>query len=47
MINDLMKLKLRNWRQIDKDRKAWNYLVQETIKNVCSSEEEEEEEEET
>lgn len=30
MINDFKKLKLRNWSQIVKDRKAWNDLMQET-----------------
>jgi hypothetical protein len=29
-IKDLKKLKLRNWIQISKDRKAWNDLVHKT-----------------
>jgi hypothetical protein len=37
VINDLMKLKLRKWSQIEKDRKDWNYLVQKTIKNEVIS----------
>ena len=28
VINDLKKLKLRNWNQILKDRRAWNDQVQ-------------------
>ena len=30
VINDLKKLKLRNWIQFVEDRKAWNDLVQKT-----------------
>jgi len=30
VINDFKKLKLRNWIQLVKDRKAWNDLVQKT-----------------
>ena len=34
VINDLMKLKLRNWIQLVKDREAWNDLVGKTISHV-------------
>jgi hypothetical protein len=34
VINDLKKLKLRNWSQPIKGRKTWNDLVQKT-KNLC------------
>jgi hypothetical protein len=34
VVNDLKRLKLRNWRQIVKDRKAWNDLVQWTKPHV-------------
>jgi hypothetical protein len=30
VINDLKKLKQRNWIRIVEDRKVWNYLVQKT-----------------
>jgi hypothetical protein len=33
-IKDLKKLKLRNWNQISKDRKAWNGLVHKTETHV-------------
>jgi len=33
-IKDLKKLKLRNWIQISKDRKAWNDLVRKTETHV-------------
>jgi len=33
-IKDLKKLKLRNWVQIFKDRKAWNDLVHKTETHV-------------
>ena len=33
-IKDLKKIKLRNWIQISKDRKAWNDLVHKTETNV-------------
>jgi hypothetical protein len=44
-INDLKKLKLRNWNQVVKDRKAWNYVVQKTNNpwNIALEEDEEEE----
>jgi len=35
VINDLKKLKLRNWSQIVKDRKAWNDLVQKAKTQVA------------
>jgi hypothetical protein len=34
VINDLKKLKLRNWIQIVGDRKAWNNLMQRTKQHV-------------
>jgi len=34
VINDVMKLKLRNWIQLVKDREAWNDLVGKTINHV-------------
>jgi hypothetical protein len=34
IINGLKKLKLRNWIQLVKNRKAWNDLVQMTKINV-------------
>jgi hypothetical protein len=43
-MNDLKKLKLRNWSQVVKDRKAWNDVVQK-IKHPCKVAEEEGEEE--
>ena len=44
---DLKKIKLKNWSQVVKDRKAWNCVEQQN-KNPCKVvlEEEEEEEEE-
>ena len=42
VINDLMKLKLRNWSQVLKDRKSWDDVVQK-IKNPCKVVVEEEE----
>ena len=34
VMNYLKKLKLRNWSQLVKDRKGWNYLVQKTKTHV-------------
>jgi hypothetical protein len=34
VINDLKKLKQRNWILLVKDRKVWNYLMQKTKTHV-------------
>jgi hypothetical protein len=31
LINDLKELKLKNWKQLIEERKAWNDLVKKTI----------------
>jgi len=43
VINHLKKINLRNWSQIFKNNKVWNYLVQRTkihVKFLVSEEEE-------
>jgi len=44
VINDIKKLKLRNWIQLIKDKKAWNDLMEKTKTHVGFLVPEEEEE---